>query len=140
MDLAIMGKLIQTPTQFTQGDVDGVRYVLDRELGLLPHIENEPTADGVPMAYRHVATQDPAGHHAGEIDRVLRAPERWGVAEFGLLEVVNGGPKLDRQGKVIDTLVHAVLSDRLRPEHPTVGLAEQDLHGDRLGPGVIASM
>ena len=108
-----------------------------RELHVLADVDQEGVLHGVPVGDRHVAAQDRAGDHAGEVDRVLRAAERWRVAELALLEVVYGRAQLDRQGELADPLVHAVLADRLRSEHASVGLAEQELHRDRLGAGVV---
>ena len=105
---------------------------------VLAHVEQESVLRGVPVAHGHVAAQHAGGDHPGEVDRILRAAERRRVAELALLEVVHGRAQLDRQRELADPLVDAVLADRLRSEHASVGLAEQDLHRDRLGARVVA--
>ena len=113
-------------------------HLLHRELERLAHVEKEAVPQRVPVTQRHVTAQDTRRNHPGEVDRVLRAPERRRVAELGLLEVVHGRAQLDRQGELADPLVHPVLPDRLRSEHAPVGLAKDDLHRDRLGARVVA--
>ena len=107
------------------------------ELDLLAYVEQEAVVGGVPVGQRHVAAKDAGCDHPGEVDRILGAAERRRVAELDLLEVVHGRAQLDRQGELADPLVDTVLADRLCSEHASVGLAEQDLHRDRLGARVV---
>jgi len=89
------------------------------------------------VADRHVAAQNAACDHTGEIDGVFRASELGRVAQLRLLEVVDRRAHLDRHGERADALVHVVLAERLRAEEASVGFPENDFYGDRPGSGVV---
>ena len=60
------------------------------------------------------------------------------VAELGFLQIVDRRAHLQHGRQSADPLVDAVLAERLRTQQAPVGLAEDDLHRDRLGARVIA--
>ena len=87
------------------------------------------------MAERHVAAEHACGDHAGEVDRVLRAPEGRRVAELDLLEVVDGRAQLDRHGERADPLVDAVLAGRLGTEQLPSDLRNRTFIAIGFAPG-----
>ena len=45
VDLPVAGQLVEAGAQLTEGDVDRSGHLLDGELGLLAHVEDEPVAE-----------------------------------------------------------------------------------------------
>jgi len=107
------------------------------EIGGLSHIQHERRGaiERGPIGQRHVATQHVLGEHAGEVDRVFGGAELRRVAELGFGEIVHGPVELDGRRDDVDALLHALESDRLRPEEAAVGDREQELEVIGRAPG-----
>ena len=90
------------------------------------------------MRQLHIARQHVLRGHARHVHRILGRAEGRRVGKFEFGEVLHRHVALDGGGKNVNPLVHAVVADRLRAEQSTGVRREQNLHGNRLGAGIVA--